>query len=153
MIIFVPLLLLVLITIAANKAIMRQALPVPSPLSDKLDHRLRRSLFVLSFAVGIGGVIPLAGIPGEPWLALAEPLAQRVCPVGSLRGFGANAGWPSAMMITVAWPASFLPIYGLIRRSTSGRAFGARTLIGIGLTAGYGVGLGLLMYVGYCLGS
>lgn len=150
MIILLPLLLLVWVAVTSNQAIARQALPLRSPISERVDDWLRRSLFVLSLVLGIGGVIPLAGIPGEPWLVLAEPLAQRACPPGSLRGFGPNASWPSAMMIAAAWPAGFLPVYRLIRQSASRAALTMRALIGVVLMAGYGVALGLLMYVGYC---
>lgn len=150
MIIFLPLLLLIVVVITSDRAIMQRALPPTSPIGTRIDERLRRILFWLSFVLGIGGVIPLMGIPGEPWLLAAEPLAQRVCPTGSLGRFGADASWPSAMMIAMAWPACLLPVYRQVRVSTSRGTLIGRSAAGLALMAGYGVGLGLLMYLGYC---
>jgi hypothetical protein len=56
-------------------------------------------LLVLAGLLAMAGVA-LLGIPGALWLAVASPLAG----LFTDRQAGADAGWPMAIVQTLAWP-------------------------------------------------
>lgn len=133
---------------AANLA--RRPLPAGSAISPERDRRLHKIFLILSGAVAVLGVVPLAGMPGFLWLELTEPLGRMACPGRTWADFQSGVSWPAAILMTPPWALSLLLGYRLARRGTSPAKLIGGAFAGLAAVVLAGVGLALFFYVVGC---
>jgi hypothetical protein len=76
-----------------------------------------RSMLMLSVSVLEGLGLILLGLPGAAFLEALAPVMQR----SGLPPVSADAAWPSAIAMSIAWPIALWPAYGAARRAPAGQ--------------------------------
>ena len=148
--ILLPILAAALIAIVlASASLSRKALPPGSPISERADRRWRKGLLIAAVAVAVLGNIPLIGLPGFGFLELAYPIVRALPGSWPLGRFESGGSWPSAMLITAAWPACFLPAWWLARQARSRTQLLGTAIAALLMTAICGVLLALAMIALY----
>ena len=149
MILLLAMAVALLAIVMASTSLARKPLPADSPISERADRRWRKGLLIAAIAVAVLGNVPLIGLPGFGFLELAYPLVRLLPGSWPLGRFESGGSWPSAMMITAAWPACFLPAYWLARQARSGPQLLGTTLAAVLLAGLTGVVLALLFVALY----
>lgn len=146
--------ILLILAIAAALAfavnVARRPLPAGSAISPKRDRRLHKTFLILTGAVAVLGVVPLAGMPGFLRLELTEPLGRMARPGRAWRDFQSGVSWPAAILMTPPWALSILLGYRLTRRATTRAGLFVGALAGLAAVVLAGVGLALFFCVLGC---
>jgi hypothetical protein len=98
---------------------------------------------LLAAALAVLGVVPLLGLPG----ALIVTVALPVCGL-SEQDLHPDAGWPTAILVSLLWPAGLILGYGvgfgLLARQSGGRKVAAM----VGVVVAWCLLLAVLCYAG-----